>query len=79
MAASTLADQRAAVDALRLVALACPHLRPSICICDVSAIDENERTDDYGDEYLDPDEYEDPAEIDNDILEELVYFVMNGG
>lgn len=56
IAASTPADQTAALDALRLFALACPYLRPSVCICDNSDVDlyeveDGDLTNDYPDGY----------------------------
>ncbi|KAG8156520.1 hypothetical protein KVR01_013624 [Diaporthe batatas] len=44
-AASTPADHRAALDATRLLALACPFLRPSVCICDASEVESYEAGD----------------------------------
>lgn len=66
---STPADQIAGLDALRLFALACPYLRPSVYICDNSDVDIYDVEDGYStDEY--PDGYEYPAtDSDEDFID----------
>lgn len=83
VAVSTSADHRAALAALRLIALACPSLRPSVCICDASGIiDKFEDTDGYStddeDEYFDEDGYPDTDDEYPDGYDDYLDWIGNG-